>query len=217
MGKIKSIIFDFDGTTADTTPCISYSTIKTYREIGIEPDPDMIATNMGLTLRQFLALFFQGDDEALFERVCRRYEEVYRTEGIYMVKLFDHVLETLAKLKAAGIKLAIGSNNVQVALQYYSKALGLDKYIDEIVCVDDVEHVKPAPDIAIEIMRRFNTTPDETLVVGDSTYDIDMAIAAKCPTCGVTYGAHSADKLRKAGCQATIDSFDELIEFVLGK
>ncbi len=217
MSKIRCIIFDFDGTIANTTPCIQHSAIKIFREVGVEADPAAIATNMGLPLQKFIELFVKSDDAATIERLCQRYEEVYRSEGIDLVQLFDHVIETLARLKEAGIRLTIGSNNVQMALQYYAKTLGLDRYIDEIVCVDDVEQVKPAPDIAIEIMRRCNATPDATLVVGDSTYDIGMAVAAKCRAVGVTYGAHSADKLREAGCHATIDSFDELTELVLGK
>lgn len=216
MNHIKCVIFDFDGTIANTARSIQHTATRFFDEIGIKADPDIIKANIGLTLRRFFALFYEFDD-ASFPQAQLRYDEIYRTESMDLVELFDGVLCTLAKFKERGIYVTIGSNNTQVALQRFTAQLGIDKYIDHIVCLDDVKNGKPEPDIALEIMRRCNVSPAETLVVGDSIYDVAMAVAANCPTCCVTYGAHSCEKLREAGCQTTIDSFVQLEEFVLGK
>ncbi|MBR0393629.1 MAG: HAD hydrolase-like protein, partial [Alistipes sp.] len=79
----------------------------------------------------------------------------------------------------------------------------------------NIKSVKPAPDIAFEAMRRTDSLPEKTLVVGDSIYDIQMGVAAGTATCGVTFGSHSKEALLEAGATCLIDSFDELLKIVL--
>ena len=76
--------------------------------------------------------------------------------------------------------------------------------------------MKPAHDIALEVLRRCNIKADEAIVVGDSTYDMDMGREAGCDLCGVSYGGHTPEMLREKGAKHIIDNFSELVKIVLG-
>ena len=82
--------------------------------------------------------------------------------------------------------------------------------------MEDVENVKPAPDIALEVLRRNNISAEDALVVGDATLDMDMGREAGCHLCGVTYGSHSPAMLRERGARYIIEHFSDLENIVLG-
>ena len=94
--------------------------------------------------------------------------------------------------------------------------LNIAEYFDGIVCADDVVNAKPAPDIALLAIERYNVKAEEALVVGDSTFDMDMGRGANCHLCGVTFGSHTAEMLRATGAKYIIDHFSELEKIVLG-
>ena len=144
------------------------------------------------------------------------YNNIYKEEAEGLIELFDGVVATLDRLKMAGVKIVIASNNVQPVLRRLTANLGIAQYIDDIVAVEDVENVKPAPDIALEVLRRCNISGEEALVVGDSTFDMDMGREAGCHLCGVTYGSHTPEMLREKGARYIIDNFSELEKIVLG-
>ena len=144
------------------------------------------------------------------------YNTIYKEESEKLVELFDGVVETLDHLTKAGVKVVITSNNVKPVLHRLTTNLGIAEYIDDIVSVEDVENVKPAPDIALEVLRRYNISGEESLVVGDATLDMDMGREAGCHLCGVSFGSHTPEMLRERGARYIIDHFSEIEKIVLG-
>ena len=114
------------------------------------------------------------------------------------------------------MKVVITSNNVKPVLRRLTTNLGIAEYIDDIVSVEDVENVKPAPDIALAVLRRYNISGEESLVVGDATLDMDMGREAGCHLCGVSFGSHTPEMLRERGARYIIDHFSEIEKIVLG-
>lgn len=218
MSNYKVILLDFDGTTACTIPAIYHAAKRMLALHGYEVDKQTVYDNFGLAL-PFAFRCFAGDDaidDATIEQMIVEYNNIYKEEGEKLIELFEGVPETLKELVDAGIKIAIASNNIRPVLDRLTANLGIAQYIDDIVSVEDVENVKPAPDIALEALRRYNIKGEEALVVGDSTFDMDMGREAGCHLCGVTYGSHSVEMLRATGAQYIIENFADLKKIVLG-
>ncbi|MBQ1225145.1 MAG: HAD family hydrolase [Alistipes sp.] len=218
MANYKVVMLDFDGTTACTVHAIYHAAKRMLNEYGYEIEKDIVYKNFGLALPYSFYCFagVESFDEATSQQMIVDYNRIYQAEAEQLIELFDGVTETLDTLKKAGVKIVIASNNVHPVLERQLANLGIRQYIDDIVAVEDVENVKPAPDIALEVLRRCNIKADEAIVVGDSTYDMDMGREAGCDLCGVSYGGHTPEMLREKGAKHIIDNFSELVKIVLG-
>lgn len=211
-------MLDFDGTTACTVPAIYHAAKRMLGLHGYEVEKEVVYKNFALAL-PFAFRCFSGDesiDDATIEQMIVEYNTIYKEESEKLVELFDGVVETLDHLTKAGVKVVITSNNVKPVLHRLTTNLGIAEYIDDIVSVEDVENVKPAPDIALEVLRRYNISGEESLVVGDATLDMDMGREAGCHLCGVSFGSHTPEMLRERGARYIIDHFSEIEKIVLG-
>lgn len=214
----KVVMLDFDGTTACTVPAIYHAAKRMLGLHGYEVEKEVVYKNFALAL-PFAFRCFSGDesiDDATIEQMIVEYNTIYKEESEKLVELFDGVVETLDHLTKAGVKVVITSNNVKPVLRRLTTNLGIAKYIDDIVSVEDVENVKPAPDIALEVLRRYNISGEESLVVGDATLDMDMGREAGCHLCGVSFGSHTPEMLRERGTRYIVDHFSEIEKIVLG-
>lgn len=217
MAAYKLIMLDFDGTTACTVHAIHHAAKRMLNSYGYEVNKEVVYKNFGLALPYAFYCFagVESFDEETSRQMTADYNRIYREEAEPLIELFEGVPQTLDTLKKAGIQIVIASNNVHPVLERQLTNLGIREYIDDIVAVEDVENVKPAPDIALEVLRRTGVAPSEALVVGDSTYDMDMGRGAGCDLCGVSYGGHTPDMLRKAGAKYIIDNFAELANIAI--
>lgn len=216
MSKIKLVMLDFDGTIADSFASVIYCAEKMCIEAGYSFDRTIIEQHMGSTTEECISLLTGSNDPEFISRLNDSYNTIYEREGYDMIQLFDGVLDTVKRLHSQGVKFAISSNNIVPTISYVVERLGLMPYLDCIIGVDCVAQGKPAPDIAFEALRRTGVAADEALAVGDSYFDICMGRDAGCHTCGVTYGADTAETLTKYGAKWTINSFTELEKIVLG-
>lgn len=214
----KVVMLDFDGTIARTIPAILHASEKMLGLHGYGVDPVQVERNFGLALPEAFRCFANDpsiDDETM-EQMILEFNTIYRNECEPLIELFDGVVETLDRLHKAGVVLLIASNNIRGVLERLTARLNIAQYFDGIVCADDVVNTKPAPDIALLGLERYNFSGNEALVVGDSTYDMDMGRGAGCDLCGVTFGSHSAEMLRATGAKYIINHFSELEKIVLG-
>ena len=214
----KVVMLDFDGTLARTIPAILHASEKMLGMHGYEIDPVQVERNFGLALPEAFRCFANDDsiDDKTMEQMILEFNTIYRNECEPLIELFDGVAETLDALKKAGVILLISSNNIREVLERLTSQLNIAKYFDGIICANDVVNTKPAPDIALLALERYNIKAEEALVVGDSTYDMDMGREAGCHLCGVTFGSHSAEMLYGKGANYVIDHFSELQKIVLG-
>ncbi len=218
MANYKVIMLDFDGTIARTIPAILHASEKMLGMHGYTIDPEQVERNFGLALPEAFRCFSNDpniDDETM-EQMILEFNSIYKNECEPLIELFNGVIETLDTLHKAGVTLLIASNNIRSVLNRLTARLNISQYFDGIVCADDVVNAKPAPDIALLGLERYNAEASEALVVGDSTFDMDMGRGAGCDLCGVTFGSHTAEMLRATGARYIIDSFSELQKIVLG-
>ena len=227
---MKYIIFDFDGTIGDSQSLIVKTLQDTMRARKLEVKSDeACAKTIGLRLDEaFVSLFGMSAEEGL--ECAATYREIFlENKKTMIVQPFPHVIETLRALHRQGYVLGMASSRNHCSLDGYVKQMQLEDIFSSIVAGDDVEHVKPAPDMvfkalgemkgfknsavsADEIKVEINDVLDEALVVGDMNFDVDMAHHAGCKACAVTYGNGTRQQL--ASAEWIIDDFAELLEIV---
>ena len=206
------MIFDFDGTLADTAACIVETVQETLRQLGLpEADPERVKGTIGLHLRE---VFRQGADVADPEMVARcdaLYRKIFPDIASRTVSEFPGVAETLAELHRRGYTLTVATGRGHDSLHDMLRRLAIDQYFTTCVACEDVANQKPNPDLAQLVLERTGTAPEDALVIGDTTFDILMGQAAGCHTAAVTYGNHTADQLAAVRPTHQIDSFSELL------
>ena len=218
MANYKVVMLDFDGTIARTIPAILHASEKMLNMHGYTIDPVQVERNFGLALPEAFRCFANDptiDDETI-EQMVVEFNNIYREECEPLIELFDGVAVTLDALKRAGVTLLIASNNIRSVLERLTSRLNIAHYFDGIICADDVVNTKPSPDIALLALERYGVNGNEALVVGDSTYDMDMGRGANCDLCGVSFGSHTPEMLRAKGARYVIDHYSELKDIVLG-
>lgn len=207
MGKI--MIFDFDGTLADTTEVIVQIMQASIRELALPVRTDEeCASTIGLRLTDIPSALFPEHiaDKDIFTATYRRLApEFYKTDS---VRLYPNVLETLIELKERGVSLAIASSRSKASLEELVERLGLSSLISYIVGAEDVTDGKPCPEPVYHILEKFAAKPEDAIVIGDTVFDIQMGKRAGARTCGITHGNGSRESLIDADW--VIDEFDRL-------
>lgn len=225
---MKYIIFDFDGTIGDSQSLIVKTLQDTMRARKLEVKSDeACAKTIGLRLDEaFISLFGMSAEEGM--ECAATYREIFLdNKKTMIVQLFPHVIETLRELHRQGFILGMASSRNHCSLDGYVKQMQLEDIFSSIVAGDDVEHVKPAPDMVFMALGEMKGMKnpvtsaesgdvedllDEVLVVGDMTFDVDMAHNAGCKACAVTYGNGTREQL--ASAEFIIDDFAELLGLV---
>ena len=225
---MKYIIFDFDGTIGDSQSLIVKTLQDTMRARKLEVKSDeACAKTIGLRLDEaFVSLFGMSAEEGM--ACAATYREIFlENKQTMIVKPFPHVIETLRELHHRGFVLGMASSRNHCSLDGYVKQMQLEDIFSSIVAGDDVEHVKPAPDMVFMALGEMKGMKnpvtsaesgdvedmlDEVLVVGDMTFDVDMAHNAGCKACAVTYGNGTREQL--ASAEFIIDDFAELLGLV---
>ncbi len=225
---MKYIIFDFDGTIGDSQSLIVKTLQDTMRARKLEVKSDeACAKTIGLRLDEaFISLFGMSAKEGM--ECAATYREIFLdNKKTMIVQPFPHVIETLRELHRQGFILGMASSRNHCSLDGYVKQMQLEDIFSSIVAGDDVEHVKPAPDMVFMALGEMKGMKnpvtsaesgdvedllDEVLVVGDMTFDVDMAHNAGCKACAVTYGNGTREQL--ASAEFIIDDFAELLGLV---
>lgn len=193
------IIFDVDGTLIDSAPVYLPALRQALNDHGYTPSPEKIQTAFGMTGWQGLA--YCGVPENEFDAVMHSWEqEAYR--HLERVKIYDGIIDTLRILKEGGNKLGIATSRNRSQYTHGVKPLGLSEFFDAVVCSDDVEDPKPAPDELFECLKRMDGTTEQAVFIGDSAYDMQCARAAGVKSGLALWGCHSPEKMEADVCLA---------------
>ena len=213
---IKCVIFDFDGTLADTAEGILRTEEAMLREMRL-PKPQggeaQMRQGIGLALRDSLHVGCRIPEERLDEAVAT-YRRLFDEIAFDYIVAFPGVKDTLEYLYDKGYQLGIATSRSRRTLVYLLDKMEIAPYFTYMTSVESTPKHKPAPDLALILLDMFGVSGDETLVVGDTIYYLQMARNAGCHTCGVTFGNHSAEQLRSQNPDFIVDSFPELKEIL---
>ncbi len=184
----RAVLFDLDGTLADTVDLILRSfrhTMRTHTGV-VPPDSRWLAT-IGRPLRDSLRLFVESPEEVA--AMTHTYVTYQRSIHDELVRPYPEIPETLARLAGEGIPLAVvTSKRREMALRTLDRC-GIGGFFEEVVCADEVERGKPDPEPVVSALSRLGVAPGpEVLFVGDSVFDLRSGRSAGVSTGAALWG-----------------------------
>ena len=211
---IKAILFDFDGTLANTIDLIIATFEHTCQTVlGSVPAREKIVNTFGLPLPEaMLKLSGRADLVEEMRNVYREYNDNHHDD---MIQPIDGVTETLAALKARGVKIAVVTSKKPRMLHRGIACLGLSGYIDAIIALGDTKESKPHADPMLAACAKLGVKPEECLCVGDSPFDLQSGRNAGAKTVAVRYTAFAWEKILAEGKpDYVIERPEDLLELV---
>jgi len=203
------IVFDWDGTLMDSTATIVKCIQASAKDLGL-PVPNEKAASyvIGLGLQDAMQAALPGLDPKYYPRIVERYRYHYLTKDQGLT-LFDGVREMLADLSQQGYFLAVATGKSRVGLNRALDTVKLMSAFDATRCADET-FSKPHPAMLQELTRELGQDMARTVMIGDTTHDLQMAINAGAAGIGVYYGAHSRQELQSLAPRYGANSVQEL-------
>ncbi|MDR0673854.1 MAG: HAD-IA family hydrolase [Zoogloeaceae bacterium] len=213
MKTFDLVVFDWDGTLMDSAAAIVRAILAASLELGLTPPAEEMARRViGLGLDEALRHVAPGLPSARYPEMADAYRRHYFA-GQRELVLFPGVEDLLARLAERGFQLAVATGKSRRGLDAALDGFHLRARFRALRCADRC-FSKPHPQMLLELMEECGATPERTLMIGDTTYDLEMAKNANVAAVGVCYGAHPASVLRAAAPLACIESVAALSDWL---
>jgi len=215
--KYQAVIFDWDGTLANSTGRIVESLQLASREAQLRQLTEFeLKQIIGLGLPEALRQLWpelENNDSAVDE-MRDLYSRHYMSETRSPISFFDHANSLLDSLIKAELDLAVATGKSRVGLDRAFKELKAGHLFTDSRCADETKS-KPHPLMLNELAVSLSVAPENMLMVGDTTFDLDMATAAGVDSVAITHGAHDLDKLMACNPVHVVHSLKELNDWLL--
>lgn len=207
------IVFDLDGTLADSLPDLAVAANYTCRRLGLpERTPAAIAGMIGGGERKFMERLAGPEHQDLVDDCLAIYLDYYSRHSADLTRLYPGVRETLEKL--ADKKLAVLSNKFQPLTEQVLETLGIAHFFSARRGGGAGLPLKPSPEPLTALTRDLGAEPGRTLMVGDKPADISTGRGAGARVAVVTYGYGDLEVLRAAAPDFLLARFDQLVDIV---
>ncbi len=215
MQNKRVIIFDFDGTLMDSLDYIADCVQKAFDAHQVpRPAKEAIKRLAGYSSAKVVQTLCPELDESHTQAVLATYREIYLTWQGDSSTLYEGIRELLQALHGKGKVLAIATGRGRVSLETYLEQFELAHLFSMTITPGEAAS-KPSPEMLEKLQAALEFTTEEAVVVGDSTYDIEMAHAAGMESIALDYGAHSKQALAAAAPSLLLSSVKELKEALL--
>jgi beta-phosphoglucomutase len=216
----EAVIFDWDGTLADTRQVIVYSFQKALSEVNCKISDEFIERRIGIgsaeTFIEILRSTRIRFDEALITSLVENKIQA-EIEMSHRVKLFDGSLDLLESLHGK-VKLGLASMNNRDVIDHMLKAMNIQRYFDAVLTTEDISNPKPDPEIFLKCALKLRSSPDKCVVVEDSIFGVKAAKAARMGCVAVLTGVYSREELKKENPDLILNSLTEkgeVLNFIL--
>jgi phosphoglycolate phosphatase len=201
-------MFDLDGTLVDSSLDITNAlnhAIAPYgiKRLSVEQTKSLVGEGPSRLIEKVVGPY----DKALAGDVLAGFVDYYSRHLTDSTRPYPGIKETLERL--GGYKKAVISNKIESMSRQILDELGMTAYFDAVLGSDSVEETKPSPKPLFQVMKMFSVGPDESVMVGDSSFDIEAGKAAGTATVAVSYGFRPPDTLN--GADFLIDAIDGLL------
>jgi len=212
--RFDLIVFDWDGTLMDSVAKIVNCFRAALDDVGLAPLPEeAIRHIIGLGLSEAVERLLPAADRDTRERVVARYREHFLHLDATHMPLFPGVTEGLQQLSGAGFRLAVATGKARRGLRRVLDGSAIAHLFCATRCADEALS-KPHPRMLHDILAATGLPAERALMVGDTTYDLQMAQAAGMASLAVSYGVHARAHLLEHNPLACLDSFIEVCRWL---
>ena len=215
----KLVVFDLDGTLADSLVSLQYCTNYAIASCGFKPiplEPYKYFAGDGAEMLLRRALAYSGDIDAVnLEKVFAVYNVFFEENCMYEVKPYEGMAACLDTLKKNGIKIAVFSNKPHARTVDVVETLFGKDYFDEIVGQGDLVPKKPCPDGVHLLAKKFGLSLEDIVYVGDTDTDMQTGKAAGVFTIGALWGFRDKEELEKNHADVVIDTPMDILTQVI--
>ncbi|MDH5188364.1 MAG: HAD-IA family hydrolase [Rhodospirillaceae bacterium] len=217
MADLRLAVFDCDGTLVDSQHSIVQAMFSALDAHGLEiPEAHHVTRMVGLPLEVAISRLVPDADVKMCAELSETYKSSFykmRQNGMVDEPLFPGVVQAIEHLKNNGWLLGIATGKAKRGL-----VATLDKHniLEQFITCQtaDLAQGKPHPDMMLRAMAETGVEAQNTIMIGDTTYDMEMAISAKTSAVGVGWGYHEKDELLEAGAIGVADNTDDLITMI---
>lgn len=213
MYEIKLLVFDWDGTLMDSEVQIVTCMQAAIADLSLQPrSADQVKNIIGLGLHEAVSALYPESDDSLVVAMADRYRDHWLA-GYQQSALFPGVEETLQFLKAEGFQLAVATGKGRRGLDKVLTETGLTELFAATRCSDETRS-KPHPMMLEQLMTELRIAPEQTLMIGDTEYDMEMARNARAHPVAVSYGVHEWQRLQQHSPLTCLDQITELSDWL---
>lgn len=214
--KFETVLFDFDGTLADTAPGIKHCALEALHAYGFdETDDERLRAFIGPPLVDSFLCY--TDDEQTARAMVDKYREHYRAGGMFRCRLYDGVADMLRTLDEAGLEMAIASSKPGEFVDKIMSHLGIRDYF-RFISAPAVGHVNPTKcELINSALSQLGANRSAAVMVGDRMFDIQGAKQAGVFGVGVLYGFGSREELSRYGADLICETPEQISELILNE
>jgi len=217
--KTRLAVFDCDGTLSDGQAAICAAMAEAFADTGLAtPDPHEVRRIVGLSLPHAIARLAPEETPETHTRTVGAYKQAFfraRERGAVQEPLFDGIAALLARLHRAGWTLGVATGKSDRGLHGCLRMHGIfDLFLT--LQTADRHPSKPHPAMLETAMAEAGAAPADTVMIGDTVYDVEMAVAAGARAIGVAWGYHTPAELLAAGAEAVAETPAHLGEMLDG-
>lgn len=210
---IKLLVFDWDGTLADSASLIVGAMQAAISQLQYQARSDaQIRDIIGLGLVEAARILFPGMERDGHEQIAHCYRLHY-AQCAHETSLFQGVPDTLRALQERGYRMAIATGKSRRGLDHALRQTGLEGFFHAARCADETCS-KPHPQMLHEILDDLDIRSDHAVMIGDSAYDMEMALNAGISPIAVSYGVHAGTRLLQYKPLACLDSLADLLDWL---
>ncbi len=206
-------IFDWDGTLVDSTGKIIRCMHAAVSDMGLEKRSDQqVREIIGLGLPEAIQILFPGIDSCDSAALSRCYSAHFIEADKTPCGFFPEVLMVMDRLKEEGHKLAVATGKSRRGLDRVLSNLRMECFFDASRCADETKS-KPHPLMLQQLLKELRVERSDAVMIGDTSFDLEMAANAGIESIAVSYGAHTKERLCRHEPQLFMDSFQQLLEW----
>ena len=206
----KLLVFDWDGTVMDSESRIVACVDAAIRDLELpHRSIDEVKNIIGLGLKEAVQTLYPGSGDDLMQQIIERYRRHYLEVDQTPSPLFPGARETLEQLNLEGYLLAVATGKGRIGLEKVFDETNTRELFVTSRCADE-SFSKPHPQMLEAVIDFCGVMPDETLMIGDTEYDMQMAINAKTAALAVCYGVHTPERLMQFQPLACMESITDI-------